>query len=165
MQTTEWGPPLWDSLHTITFNAPVSIPRTAKGSYIKYFKSLGEMLPCKYCRQSYAVITHFIPLQMFCNSRNELAYWLYTVHNIVNTKLDKPELESFSKVCCFYEKRRVACKREKNNSDRAIIENAMSVERSLSYCMQILVDRLNTALSNHNFNYEELYEKMKGQFN
>ena len=47
MLTYVWGPPLWHSLHTISFNYPVKPTEKNKEDYMNYFKSLGKVLPCK----------------------------------------------------------------------------------------------------------------------
>ena len=52
MMTAIWGPALWHSLHTISFNYPVNPTEEDKIRYYKYFKYLGKVLPCKYCRDN-----------------------------------------------------------------------------------------------------------------
>ena len=53
MMTYVWGPPMWFTLHTISFNYPVNPTDLDKKHYYKYFKYLGKILPCKYCRENY----------------------------------------------------------------------------------------------------------------
>ena len=48
MMTAIWGPPLWFTLHTISFNYPVNPTEEDKRRYYKYFKYLGKVLPCRY---------------------------------------------------------------------------------------------------------------------
>ena len=53
MLTSVWGPSLWHSLHTISFNYPVTPNKLDKLNYYKFFRSLQNILPCKYCRINY----------------------------------------------------------------------------------------------------------------
>ena len=53
MMTYIWGPSLWHSLHTISFNYPVKPTDKQKKEYLQFFKSLKDVLPCKYCRKNY----------------------------------------------------------------------------------------------------------------
>ena len=47
MMTSVWGPPLWHSLHTISFNYPVEPTEKQKKDYMAFFKGLKNILPCK----------------------------------------------------------------------------------------------------------------------
>ena len=62
MQTSSWGKPGWIYLHTTSFNYPndpdeydrsMDVPiGTTRQTYKKFFTSVGETLPCRYCRLS-----------------------------------------------------------------------------------------------------------------
>jgi len=70
IDTRFWGPSGWDLFHRISFH---SQDKSA-------LKSLGEVLPCKFCRSS---TLKFIKKHPF----NETPQWLYEIHNMVNNKL------------------------------------------------------------------------------
>lgn len=81
MDVSFWGPSGWELLHLITV--------TTGGLKEKkeLFSTLGEVLPCKYCRQS---------AQQFLKEeepQNNLAVWLYDFHDKVNEKLHQQHLE------------------------------------------------------------------------
>lgn len=88
--TKIWGPPMWESFHSITFGYPISPNEEQKRNYMNYFANLGNVLPCKYCRESYnefisegsAKITNDI-----FENRDSLTKWGYRLHNRVNKKL------------------------------------------------------------------------------
>ena len=48
-----WGPGLWLFLHTLTFNYPIDPSKDDKMRMKRFFYSLGDILPCKYCRENY----------------------------------------------------------------------------------------------------------------
>ena len=53
MNTQFWGPPGWELLHILTFNYPKNPTEKQKTEWELFFKSIGFVLPCKYCRESY----------------------------------------------------------------------------------------------------------------
>ena len=52
MLTSVWGPSMWHTLHTISFNYPVNPSSKEKKQYFIFFNSLGNILPCRYCREN-----------------------------------------------------------------------------------------------------------------
>ena len=59
MLTAVWGPPLWHSLHTISFNYPVKPTKEDKDNYYNYFKSIQFVLPCRYCRENFSKFLNY----------------------------------------------------------------------------------------------------------
>lgn len=105
MQVDTWGPPLWSFLHTMTFNAPDKIIAVDGAPYKRFFSSLGDLLPCRFCRDSYKVFIEYVPLCRYLGTRMGLTYWLYTIHDLVNRKLGKRS-PTFLEVVERYEKNR-----------------------------------------------------------
>jgi hypothetical protein len=105
MQTNKWGPCAWEYLHTLTFNYPENPTDDNKKYYYELFDNLKFTLPCKYCRESYSIFFKYININNYLNDRMGITYWLYTIHNIVNYKLNKKKVD-FIDVVHFYEKRR-----------------------------------------------------------
>ena len=105
MQTSKWGPSAWDYLHTLTFNYPENPTNDHKKYYHELFDNLRFTLPCKYCRESYNIFFKYINIKSYLDDRLGITYWLYTIHHIVNLKLNKKKV-NFIDVVNFYEKRR-----------------------------------------------------------
>ena len=103
MKTTVWGPALWIFLHTITFNYPDIIDEQdsdhiERRKYIKeLFENLQYTLPCKYCRESFKQFLSELPIAGSLSCRANLTRWLYDIHNKVNSKLRKQEIEAVEK--------------------------------------------------------------------
>lgn len=106
MNTVEWGPHMWFIMHTISFNYPINPTTGDKQNYGQWFMDIKNVLPCKYCRDSYTKILQIIPIENYLGTRYQLAYWVYLVHNIVNQKLGKKYKISFRDVVIKYEKLR-----------------------------------------------------------
>jgi hypothetical protein len=111
MQTSKWGPSAWDYLHTLTFNYPENPSDDNKKYYYELFNNLKFTLPCKYCRESYSIFFKYININDYLDDRKGITYWLYTIHNIVNLKLNKKKVD-FIDVVNYYEKRRANQKNE-----------------------------------------------------
>lgn len=129
LMTRLWGPSGWLFLHCISFGYPFKIDPTKpehlekQNDYYRFFYYLGKVLPCKYCRNSYnEFFAANSPIQHL-GSREELAKWLYDIHNLVNDKLGVPicERPSFDDIKKQYESFRAACKplTEKERNDKA----------------------------------------------
>ena len=104
MMTYIWGPSLWHSLHTMSFNYPVKPTNQQKNEYLKFFKSLKDVLPCKYCRQNYTENIKVIKLnKSTMKNRNTLSRWLYNLHNHINKQLGKNVNISYEEVRDRYE--------------------------------------------------------------
>lgn len=119
MMTKVWGPTGWLFLHCVTFGYPYAInPKNYEHSYKKeqyrnFFMSVGNVLPCKYCRESYKDFVKVLPIDKFLNTRKDLCLWLYKIHNMVNEKLGVPksDIPSFTEIQEFYEQFRAKCKK------------------------------------------------------
>jgi len=115
MNTKEWGPSMWITLHSITFGYPENPTEQHKKNYKNYFESLTHVLPCSYCRESYAKIIKCIKIDDYLNSRQCLTFWLYNVHNCVNEKLkvNPKNIPSYESVVKKYEEMRACSKNKK----------------------------------------------------
>ena len=110
MVTAIWGPPLWHTLHTISFNYPVKPTKEDKENYYNYFKSLENVLPCRYCRDNYKdnlkklkfTKSHF-------KNRESLSKFVYNLHEQVNKNLGKKSGLTYSQVRDRYENFRSRC--------------------------------------------------------
>jgi hypothetical protein len=86
MNVNLWGPPLWDTLQASAFLCD------AKNINAKnLFQSLSQLLPCKYCRDSY---TQFYAV-LGPPATGQAAEWVRSVHSLVNRKLASQRLEAF----------------------------------------------------------------------
>jgi hypothetical protein len=119
MMTNVWGPPGWIFLHCITMGYPYKINTNNKQHLFRkkhtkdFFNSLGHVLPCKYCRESYLEYVSQNPIDKHLNTRKELAKWFYNIHNKVNQKLGVPkcDIPSFTEFYQKYETYLAKCKR------------------------------------------------------
>jgi hypothetical protein len=119
MLTSVWGPSLWHSLHTISFNYPVKPSKNEKKHYFDFFMSLKNVLPCGYCRKNYIKNIKTIPLNMnTMKNRNTLSKWLYDLHEEINKMLGKKSNLSYEDVKLRYEMFRSRCLSKSNKKKK-----------------------------------------------
>ena len=111
MISSAWGPPAWTTFHTIAYNYSNldSYTEEIKQNYKEFFRFLGKVLPCRYCRESYAIFTKMLPIDPYLQYPMGPMYWSYLIHNMVNDKLRKqgnllPPNPPFALVCEHYKK-------------------------------------------------------------
>ena len=121
MLTSVWGPSLWHSLHTISFNYPTNPTTEQKKKYYKLFMLLKDVLPCKYCRENYKKNIKTVPLTMkTMKNRKTLSTWLYKLHEEINCMLGKKSNLTYDDVRNRYEMFRSRCldKKTRKNKDK-----------------------------------------------
>jgi len=119
MLTSVWGPGLWHYLHTMSFNYPVKPSNKDKSEYMKFVKSLVNVLPCKYCRIN--LKNNFKDLPLTINqmkNRDTFSRYIYNLHEHVNTMLNKKSNLSFNDIRERYEHFRARC--TNNDKDKEI---------------------------------------------
>ena len=112
--TTVWGPPLWHSLHTISFNYPVNPTQEDKKHYRDFIINLQYVLPCKYCRMNLTKNFKEMPLTMECmKDRESFSRYIYDLHEFINKMLGKKSGLSYCDVRERYEHFRARCTQDK----------------------------------------------------
>jgi hypothetical protein len=110
MLTTVWGPGIWHYLHTMSFNYPINPTLSDKRHYRNFVLELQYVLPCGKCRKN--LINNFkkMPLTMSdMKSRETFSKYIYELHELVNTMLNKKSGLSYDKVRERYEHFRARC--------------------------------------------------------
>lgn len=93
MEPGYWGPHYWFVLHTVSFQYPKKPTFFEKKVYQDFYTSLKHLLPCGTCREHYAELLKEYPIAAFLESREQLVRWVNMIHNKVNEKLGKPEMD------------------------------------------------------------------------
>jgi hypothetical protein len=104
--TKIWGVPGWEFLHCVTFGFPTDPSYQDKVNYLSFFTTIGFVLPCIHCRNSYQVFIKEGDTLLDINvvdSRESITKWLYKLHNRVNCKLDVDYNVSYEEICERYE--------------------------------------------------------------
>lgn len=91
MDTTFWGPSGHQLFHLVTYRFDAGdLPATSK-QMRSFFRSVGHLLPCVYCRRSFQQYAKELPLRrVLCRGklRTSTSFeWYYRIHNLINAKL------------------------------------------------------------------------------
>lgn len=137
MMTKIWGPHGWIFLHTVTFGYPLEPTDEQKIKYKNFFESVGDILPCKYCRESYKeFITNKTPLtDNVMQNRDTLTKWFYNIHENVNHKLGIDYGVTYEDVVARYESYRAICGTNKHKTCDAPVS-----QKSKSYKIAAIKD-------------------------
>lgn len=110
MLTSVWGPPMWHTLHTISFNYKVKPSQEDKNHYYNYFKMLQYIIPCKYCRDNYKKNLKKLKFnKSVFKNRDSLSRFVYKLHEEVNKNLGKKSNLTYEQVRDRYETFRARC--------------------------------------------------------
>ena len=89
--TKIWGPAMWESIHCIAFGYPIEPTEEQKQNYKNFFLNLMNVLPCKFCRDSYKDFVtkedETILRDEDFENRESLTKFVFKIHNRVNKKL------------------------------------------------------------------------------
>ena len=95
-QNEEWGPLLWLLLHTFAEKAGRQDNSITKGdeqrAWPLFFKELGPVIPCPYCRDHFQEYVKKNPFQLpmdYYEWRTYIPHYFYLLHESVNARLGK----------------------------------------------------------------------------
>jgi len=110
MLTTVWGPSMWHSLHTISFNYPVHPTPENKIHYRDFILNLENVLPCGKCRKNLKKNFKKLPLEeKDMESRETFSRYIYNLHEVINKMLKKKSGLTYDDVRERYEHFRARC--------------------------------------------------------
>jgi hypothetical protein len=89
MNQNIWGPHLWFSLHTISFNYPLNPTIQDKEYYKNFFIVFQHVIPCSVCKKNYIRHIKEHPISQNLENRKSLVYWTIDMHNMVNAEIGK----------------------------------------------------------------------------
>lgn len=115
--TTVWGPPMWHTLHAISFNYPVRPTIADKSHYRNYILQLKHVLPCGKCRKNLRKNFKQLPLaHKHMRSRETFSRYIYDLHELVNKMLGKTSGLTYDNIRSRYEHFRSRCSTKKSNT-------------------------------------------------
>jgi len=122
MLTTVWGPGMWHSLHTISFNYPVNPTCDEKRRYQQFILNLEYVLPCGKCRKNLKNNFKKLPLKWTdMKSRSTFSLYIYRLHELINKMLHKRSGLSYQDVRERYEHFRSRCTKSANEVKEVVM--------------------------------------------
>ena len=105
MNQNIWGKCTWVLMHSIAVNYPINPTVKEKENVYKFFSTLGDILPCKYCREHYKKNLKEMPIM--AETKMDLIWWTIDLHNKVNILTNKKVIsrkEALIKIMSMYKK-------------------------------------------------------------
>ena len=113
MLTRVWGPSLWHTMHTMSFNYPTNPTLAQKRHYRNFILNLQHTLPCGKCRANFVKNLKAMPITMgSMKSRSTFSKYVYDLHETVNRMLNKTSGLTYEMVRERYEHFRARCTTE-----------------------------------------------------
>jgi hypothetical protein len=117
MLVTVWGPSMWHSLHTLSFNYPVHPTEDDKQHYMDFILNLQNVLPCGKCRKNLIKNLKKLPLTMASmENRETFSKYIYNLHEVINKMLHKKSNLTYENVRERYEHFRARCVKKNTTS-------------------------------------------------
>lgn len=111
--TKIWGPHFWETIHCVSFGYPLNPSIEDKKNYTDFIISVKNVLPCRYCRDSY---NDYILLEEETKltdkdliNRDSFTRWVYKLHCRVNKKIGIEYNVSYDNIFNKYESYRAVC--------------------------------------------------------
>jgi Erv1 / Alr family len=130
MLTSVWGPSMWHYLHTMSFNYPMEPTAADKTNYRNFVINLQYVLPCGKCRANLKKNFKKLPLTMkHMQNRNSFSRYIFRLHELVNTMLNKKSGLTYEEIRERYEHFRARC--VKTPEEIKEIERAMIAKEEI----------------------------------
>lgn len=130
MLTRVWGPSLWHTMHTMSFNYPTNPTAAQKRHYMDFVLNLQHILPCGKCRANFVNNLSLMPITMHnMKSRDTFSRYIYNLHETINKMLNKTSGLTYSMVRERYEHFRARCTTEDLPTDTQIIKQSKTRRR------------------------------------
>lgn len=94
LKTDKWGPCFWMHMHLVAAGFPLKYAKHRRRAYMRYFKDIGQVLPCSKCRVHYqSIVKQYIDRGTYeskFKDRKTLQVFVHGIHNKINKRLNKP---------------------------------------------------------------------------
>lgn len=147
--TSIWGPHEWESFHCKCFGYPIKPTNEQMIDYLNYFIALGNVLPCKYCRDSYKIFIKEGDTLLDINvmkSRETLTRWSLRLHNAVNNKLGIDYGDTYEELCYKYDSYRARCTNAEKGCIMPLSMKAQSFQKADMHRAPIIDKKYSIAL-------------------
>ena len=135
MLTTVWGPSLWHYLHMLSFNYPIKPTKMHKKKHLEFIKNLQYTMPCKYCRinlkKNFKVLP---PNNRIVQPRETFSKYVYNLHELINTMLNKKSNLTYEDVRQRYEHFRARCTKTNIKNKTFNIKNVRKTVKKEKGC-------------------------------
>jgi hypothetical protein len=98
-----WGPHYWFFLHTIAMTYPHHPNAVTKKKYYEFIQNLPLFIPVDNISSEFSVLLDKYPVVSYLDNRESFVRWLHFIHNKINQKLEKPQINLNEFYIQYYE--------------------------------------------------------------
>jgi len=90
---TIWGPSYWFFLDNVAFNYPSHPNDVIKKKYYELIQNLPFFIPHYKISNEFQDLLSLYPIKSYLDNKKSLIKWVNFIHNKINLKLEKPQLD------------------------------------------------------------------------
>ena len=102
LSSTVWGPHYWFVLQTISMTYPETPNETIKKHYYNLIQNLPLFIPNKKMSKNFEYLLNEFPISPYLSSRLSFMKWVHFIHNKINKKIGKKEINFFKDLEKYY---------------------------------------------------------------
>ena len=102
LSSTVWGPHYWFVLQTISMTYPEHPNDITKKKYYQLIQNLPIFIPNKKIGKDFEKLLNEFPISPYLSSRLSFMKWVHFVHNKINKKIGKKEINFFKGLEKYY---------------------------------------------------------------
>ena len=102
LSSTVWGPHYWFVLQTISMTYPEHPNDITKKKYYQLIQNLPIFIPNKKMGKKFEELLNEFPISPYLSSRLSFMKWVHFIHNKINKKLGKTEINFFKGLEKYY---------------------------------------------------------------
>lgn len=98
-----WGPHYWFFLHTLAMTYPHHPNAITKKKYYEFVQNLPLFIPVDQISSEFSVLLDKYPVTSYLDNRESFVRWMHFIHNKINQKLEKPQINLNEFYIQYYE--------------------------------------------------------------
>jgi hypothetical protein len=98
-----WGPSYWFFLHTLAMTYPHYPNAVTKKKYYEFIQNLPLFIPVDEVSNEFSLLLDKYPITAYLDNRESFVRWLHFIHNKINQKLEKPQINLNEFYIQYYE--------------------------------------------------------------
>jgi len=103
LDPTIWGPHYWFFLHTLAMTYPHHPNAITKKKYYEFVQNLPLFIPVDQISSDFSVLLDKYPVTSYLDNRESFVRWMHFIHNKINQKLEKPQINLNEFYIQYYE--------------------------------------------------------------
>ena len=103
LDPTIWGPHYCFILHTIAMTYPHYPNAITKKKYYEFVQNLPLFIPIEQISTDFSILLDKYPVVSYLDNRESFVRWMHFIHNKINQKLEKPQINLNEFYIKYYE--------------------------------------------------------------